>query len=171
LKWTKTRDNVEGDTLPAGEECYPCFDCRRRYFLEEDENGQTRTPSMHKLLDMRRDYALGTKFLLYRRDRVSGANECKNDEKINVTRAVVTSKRHYNDRYQEGTEHPLKVYIEMRHEQHLVDTSDEEAMSAYLVALGKQVRGRISSVCLLFRFVSPGHARRPPASPFTPCPA
>ena len=37
LKWHKIKINAQGDHYPAGNECYVCFDTRRRFFGDSQD--------------------------------------------------------------------------------------------------------------------------------------
>jgi hypothetical protein len=77
--WTKTKTNKNGETYPAGEECYGCFGTRRRYF----------GMAMDALLEARRSQReVEQKFCVYRRDKVSGENKHAKDSKVEVTQIV-----------------------------------------------------------------------------------
>lgn len=65
VTWAKTTRSARGVLMPAGEECYRCFDVRRRFF------GQP----MSELTDLRAtSKALDERFYELRRDRATGAN-------------------------------------------------------------------------------------------------
>jgi len=105
IAWSKTKV-VDGQRWPRGSECYRCFDVRRRYFEQIPQE---------KLNDARKQCTeLDERFLVLRRDRASGENKHKNEEKIDVARYVEKIKSKYKDRFEEGTFHRLWSFARMR---------------------------------------------------------
>ena len=105
VAWAKTRDH-KGHKAPCGEECYRCFDVRRRFFGLQ---------SLDDLLEKRRACpALDEKFFELRRDRISGEGKYQHQETIDVERFIEKTSSHYDDRFEEGTFHELWSFAESR---------------------------------------------------------
>ena len=99
LRWLKKRMHADGRFVPSGDECYGCFQCRRKHFIDE----QTKLPvTLEKFLDMRKGTELDNRFYELRHDKVSGAGNYKKegaqDVKIYTTQKGTT----FSKRFTEG---------------------------------------------------------------------
>ena len=94
LMWHKTRQNSKGEVYPCGQECYKCFDTRRRYFPEmsKDELRQARNKIR----------AVDDRFTELREDRVRGDGRFKKDEGVDVQALVQKKQAQYDESYVEA---------------------------------------------------------------------
>lgn len=102
LQWHKTRTNSKGEVYPCGEECYKCFDTRRRYFpdMSKDELKKARADAR----------AVDDRFTELREDKVRGEGRFRKDEKVDVKALIRKTKAVYDDAYIEGTFYTLEAY-------------------------------------------------------------
>ena len=106
LEWKKWSKNAEGQAQPVGEECYRCFDVRRRNFPEY---------SMPELVEERsRHRAVDDKFAEFRGARVRGENSYSKADKLDVKTLVSKQSSDYVDRYEEGSFVELWVFARQR---------------------------------------------------------
>jgi hypothetical protein len=106
LEWKKWSKNADGQAQPTGEECYRCFDVRRRNFPEY---------SMPQLIDERsRHRAVDDKFSELRGERVRGEVSYSKAEKLDVKTLVSKQSSDYVDRYEEGSFVELWAFAHQR---------------------------------------------------------
>ena len=99
LVWTKTRVNAQKELLPSGDECYRCFDTRRRYFKKH---------SMQDMIAKRKSCRpLDDKFTELRLDRQSGEKKFQDQEEVDTEKFIDKVKESFHDRFEEGTFHEI----------------------------------------------------------------
>lgn len=107
VSWAKTVRNSKGTLCPSGEDCYRCFDVRRRFFGLK--------MGAEKLREERRKCAaLDEKYDSLRKDRTSGENQFKDEEMIDVKAFIAKQDKDYSDRFEEGTFHELWSFVKRR---------------------------------------------------------
>ena len=102
LCWSKWNYNHKKQKVPAGRECYNCFDIRRRFYNNLD-------------LDTLKDAMTKTEeesatFFELRRDKVSGENRLRSRTLKALTHDVVDGKEGFDEAYEEGTFMPVRDF-------------------------------------------------------------
>lgn len=116
--------NVRGEELPQGEECYRCFDTRRRIFPAFD---------MAALVQKRQEQReLDDKFHEYRMDRVRGLKKFGKEQEAVVERIIKQENKQFVERYEEGTFFSLLAFAEKHH----IRFNSEEELKRHIGAMG-----------------------------------
>ena len=90
---------------PSGEECYPCYDVRRKWFKDLDQK---------QLIDKRKDQSqVDDQFNSYRHDSVSGENKFKGPKGKSIT-TVEKGSQEFDRNYVSGTFEPLDDFAAKR---------------------------------------------------------
>lgn len=100
--WSKSGTTKTGCLYPTGEECYRCFDVRRRYFPELARVDLTK--------ERRASRAVDDRFTELRADKVRGEKKFHKDEAVDVKRLAEKKKSTFDERYEEGTFYELRAY-------------------------------------------------------------
>lgn len=120
LKWQKTETSRRDGTIkPSGQECYYCFDTRRRYFTEcqVDLNAQ------RKLSEN-----LNGRWAELRKDKVTCKNEFKSQERVDAASYVKETATKFQDMYEEGNWFELHKFAEQRNLRY----PDDNALISYI---------------------------------------
>ena len=106
--WSKALlDKKTGARTPSGDECYRCFDTRRRHFglgfKEMLENRKQSKTLDEKFLELRRARACGDKY-----------KHKSEEDVVDVERFISKDKPQYDDRYESGTFYELWSFAKLR---------------------------------------------------------
>lgn len=103
LAWHKIKKSSAGVSYPCGEECYKCFDARRRFFS---------TLSREELKHARHDKLVDDKWAELRADRVRGGEHRYKQHAVDVDIKTLVQKKDatFGERYHEGTFYTLATY-------------------------------------------------------------
>lgn len=106
--WSKALlDKKTGARAPSGDECYRCFDTRRRHFglgfKEMLENRKQSKTLDEKFLELRRARACGDKY-----------KHKSEEDVVDVERFISKDKPQYDDRYESGTFYELWSFAKLR---------------------------------------------------------
>ena len=102
LKWTKFTTNAQGQKLPAGRECYICFDVRRRFYGQCD---------LDTLIDARAQSEVEDERLRsLREDKASGENKLRTQAITEAKLKVSKQDETFDEAFEEGTFVPLQTF-------------------------------------------------------------
>ena len=106
LKWVKFTTNTQGQKLPAGRECYNCFDVRRRFYGQCD---------LDTLIDSRRQNEVeDERFKRLRKDKASGENRLRREAITEIKQKVSNQDETFEEAFEEGTFVPLQTFAKQK---------------------------------------------------------
>lgn len=117
LAWSKFAKNAAGLEYPVGEECYRCYDTRRRHFSYLDLRDLKSNREQYRCVD--------DKFTELRAGRVRGETMYQFAENVEIEKLVKRSHRDFAERYVEGTFTSLRAFCAQRGLEY-PDSDDED---------------------------------------------
>ena len=114
VQWSEKKQAM----LPIGNECYYCFDTRRRYFTESFSELQmirSANPELDK------------QFMEKRQDKVQGTCLFTDAERVSAKYAVTTKETQFDEAFEEGSFSELFSFARMKHIQSKRDVASVEA--------------------------------------------
>ncbi|CAK0859688.1 unnamed protein product [Prorocentrum cordatum] len=117
VKWHRAeRSRTSGEVYLTGDECYHCWDTRRRYF-EDDVKTLNKKRQDNSSLDAR--------YSCSRKDRVLKLGEYKHEEKKTADAWITEIEAEFCEAFEEGAFYTLQRFCKSQKIQHTEDDSDD----------------------------------------------